>query len=104
MLADGDGIRLARWDSTGAFLADVAAARELESRISRWSTFTFDERTQVLGALRLWLDWCPLCDGRVVLQPDTVETCCSEIDVVAGICEDCGRRLFELDAPEPIAA
>lgn len=99
-VAEVDGIRIGRWESRGAFLADVAAAREMEQRYDDWSSLSFDERTAVLGGLRLWMDQCPLCDGRVTLGTETVESCCRTVDVVAGTCEDCGRRMFEVDAPE----
>ncbi|APE95369.1 hypothetical protein [Halodesulfurarchaeum formicicum] len=91
-------VQIARWDSRGVFLADVAAAQELEQRYGSWETLSFDERTAVLGGLRLWLEWCPYCDGRVTLGQETVETCCDTIEVVVGACEDCNRRLFELRA------
>jgi hypothetical protein len=99
-VADIDGVRIGRWVSRGAFLADVAAAREMETRYTGWDSLLFDERAAVLGGLRIWLNWCPLCDGRVTLGMETVESCCRMTDVVAGSCEDCGRRLFEVDSPD----
>lgn len=98
VLAMVDSVQIAHWDSEGVFLADAAAARELQHRYPGWGDLHFDERTQVLGGLRLWLEWCPLCDGRVALHQETVETCCDTVEVVVGSCEDCGRRLFELRA------
>ncbi|AOW80086.1 hypothetical protein HTSR_0901 [Halodesulfurarchaeum formicicum] len=95
--AVGD-VQIARWDSRGVFIADAAAAQELEARYDGWETFNFDERTAVLGGLRLWLEWCPYCDGRVALGQETVETCCDTVEVVVGTCEDCNRRLFDLRA------
>jgi len=99
-VATVDGVRVGRWVSRGAFLADAAAARVLELRFDGWDRLSFDERTAVLGGLRLWLDWCPLCDGHVALGTETVESCCRTVDVVAGTCRDCGRRVFEVDAPD----
>jgi len=98
VLAMLDSVQIARWDSEGVFLADAAAARELQDRAPGWGDLHFEERTQVLGGLRLWLEWCPLCDGRVALHQETVETCCDTVEVVVGSCEDCGRELFELRA------
>lgn len=99
-VADVDGVRIGQWVSRGAFLADVAAAGEMETRYAGWDSLTFDERAAVLGGLRIWLNWCPLCDGRVTLGMESVESCCRMTDVVAGSCGDCGRRLFEVDSPD----
>ncbi|MGM0372742.1 MAG: hypothetical protein ACQEQJ_09625, partial [Halobacteriota archaeon] len=98
VIAAVSDVQIARWDSRGVFIADVAAAQELEERYGPWESLSFDERTAVLGGLRLWLEWCPYCDGRVTLGQETVETCCDTIEVVVGACEDCNRRLFELRA------
>jgi len=86
---------LARWESRAAYVADVAGAAVLADRVRGWEAFGFAQRTQVLGALRLWLEQCPDCDGPVTLDEETVESCCRSIDVVAATCEDCGTRVFE---------
>lgn len=95
-----EGRPIARWESRGAYLADVAAASVLARRYPDWSSIDFDQRTQIVGGLRLFLERCPLCDGSVTLGEDTVESCCREVPVIAATCEDCGERVFETARPE----
>ncbi|MFB6109219.1 MAG: hypothetical protein ABEJ82_10365 [Haloplanus sp.] len=90
-------VRVGQWESRAAYLADVAAEAELRARYRPWTQFGFEERTEVLGALRLWLDRCPGCDGPVTLGEETVESCCRSIDVIAATCNDCGSRVFEAE-------
>ncbi len=95
-----DEVHVGQWESQAAYLADVAADAELRDRHSGWQHLGFEARTEVLGALRLWLDWCPSCGGAVTLGEETVESCCRSVDVLAATCEDCGARVFEA----PLAA
>lgn len=90
---------LGQWESESAFRADVAADAELRARSSAWGDLPYESRMEVLGALRLWLDRCPACDGLVALDESVVESCCRSIDVVAATCDDCGTRLFEAQLP-----
>ena len=100
-----DDTRVGQWESRAAYLADIAAEAEFRDRHPAWDRLGFDERTEVLGALRLWLERCPECDGPVTLGEDTVESCCRSIDVIAATCEDCGARVFEAQfSPEAMAA
>jgi hypothetical protein len=100
-----DDTRVGQWESRAAYLADIAAEAEFRERHPAWERLGFDERTEVLGALRLWLERCPECDGPVTLGEDTVESCCRSIDVIAATCEDCGARVFEAQfSPEAMAA
>jgi len=100
-----DDTRVGQWESRAAYLADVAAEAELRGRHPAWHRLGFDERTEILGALRLWLERCPECDGPVTLGEDTVESCCRSIDVIAATCEECGARVFEAQfSPEAMAA
>jgi hypothetical protein len=100
-----DDTRVGQWESRAAYLADIAAEAEFRGRHPAWERLGFDERTEVLGALRLWLERCPECDGPVTLGEDTVESCCRSIDVIAATCEDCGARVFEAQfSPEAMAA
>ena len=86
-------------------MADVAAEEELRERHPAWHRLGFDERTEILGALRLWLERCPECDGPVTLGEETVESCCRSIDVIAATCEECGARVFEAQfSPQAMAA
>jgi len=99
-----DDTRVGQWESRAAYFADLGAEAELRARHPAWHRMGFDERTEILGALRLWLERCPSCDGPVTLGEDTVESCCRSIDVIAATCEDCGARLFEAQfSPEALA-
>jgi len=93
-----DGRRIGQWESRPAFLADMAAARELRERYPSWTSFDIQRRSQLLSGLRLFIEDCPTCGGPVTLKEDTVESCCREIDVIAATCEDCGARLFEIQS------
>ncbi|WP_251344264.1 hypothetical protein [Haloplanus halophilus] len=100
-----DDVRVGQWESRAAYLADLAAEAELRDRHPGWHRLGFDARTEVLGALRLWLERCPSCDGPVTLGEDTVESCCRSIDVIAATCESCGARVFEAEfSPQAMAA
>jgi len=90
-----DDTRIGQWESQAAYLADISAEAELRERHPAWRRLGFDERTEILGALRLWLERCPTCDGPVTLGEDTVESCCRSIDVIAATCQKCGARVFE---------
>ena len=100
-----DDTRVGQWESRAAYLADIAAEAEFRERHPAWHRLGFDERTEILGALRLWLERCPECDGPVTLGEDTVESCCRSIDVIAATCEDCGARVFEAQfSPQAMAS
>jgi hypothetical protein len=100
-----DDTRVGQWESRAAYLADIGAEAELRERHPAWHRLGFDERTEILGALRLWLERCPTCDGPVTLGEETVESCCRSIDVIAATCEECGARVFEAQfSPEAMAA
>lgn len=98
-----DGRRVAQWPSEAASIADRAAAAELGRRVPEWDELGFVARTELAGAIRLWLPSCPGCGSPVAPSRDTVESCCREIDVVAIACDDCGSRLLEVEY-EPDAA
>jgi hypothetical protein len=92
-----DERRIAQWESKAAYLSDAAAAATLQDRYLGWRSLGFRNRTEVTGVLRLWLDRCPSCGGRVALGRETVTSCCRERQVLASTCESCGSRLFEAD-------
>ena len=96
--------RLGYWESRAAFLADVAADRVLTDRVDDWTDLPLAARSGVLGALRLFVEECPACEGRVTLEERVVESCCTSYDVIAGRCAACDARLFELDLPPSLAA
>ncbi len=105
-LVDGGSARrhVGQWESPGAFLADMAAARVLDGRVAGWSDLAPAARGQVLSGLRVFLDRCPTCGGEVAFGEETVESCCRSKSVVAVTCEDCDARLFEADQPDGEAA
>lgn len=92
------GTTIVEWPSRAAFVADAAAARTLADADAAWDDRRFDEQTRLLVALRLWLNHCPVCDGRVELGDDTVASCCHSVPVRAASCASCGARIYE--APE----
>ena len=92
-----DGRWIGQWESRAAFVADVAAARELAARDPEWDALPLAYRSQVLGGLRICLERCPLCDGDVEIGQDVVQSCCRTYDVVAATCTGCDARLFEAE-------
>ncbi|WP_193309659.1 hypothetical protein [Halorubrum halophilum] len=102
--AFADGQRIGHWESRSAFLSDVAANRALSETLDDWSALSLAARSDVLGAIRLFVEECPACDGLVALEERVVESCCSSYDVVAGRCTECDARLFEMQLPSPPAA
>jgi hypothetical protein len=102
--AFADGHRIGHWESRAAFLADVAADRVLADGPDDWTDLPLAARSNVLGALRLFVERCPACEGPVALEERVVESCCSSYDAIAGRCTACDSRLFEMRVPTPIAA
>jgi hypothetical protein len=88
---------IGQWESRAAFVADMAAGRELADRHPDWDRMPLSVRSRALGGLRLFLDRCPTCDGDVSMAPDVVKSCCRSYDVIAVRCEGCGARLLEAD-------
>lgn len=89
------GTTVAEWPSRAAFVADAAGATALAEVDPKWADRGFEERTKLLGGLRLWLDECSVCDGDIELSEDTVESCCRSVDVIEASCTSCGARIFE---------
>lgn len=90
-----DGTTVGRWESKAAFYADLAAATQLEPRVSNWATLSAEDRSQLLSGLRIFIDTCPSCGGIPELQTETVESCCTTQEVAAVACQACDARLFE---------
>jgi hypothetical protein len=90
-----DGRSVGQWESRAAFVADLAAARELPNWIDEWETLDATEQGTLVRGLRIFIETCPMCDGTVVPSQETVESCCREHTVVAIACETCDARLFE---------
>lgn len=102
-VARADGERLGHWESRAAFLADVAADRALADGLDDWTDLPLAARSGVLGAVRLFVEDCPACEGPVGLESRVVESCCTTYDVIAGRCAACDARLFEMDLPPSLA-
>lgn len=88
--------RIGQWESRGALLADLAAAKELPERVDRWDRLTPRAKSQLLGGLRIFVETCPTCGGPVTADTQTVESCCRSTTVVGVECDDCGDRLLEV--------
>ena len=98
------GERIGHWESRPAFLADVAADRALADGPADWPDLPLAARSDVLGALRLFVEECPACEGSVTLEERVVESCCASYDVIAGRCGACDARLFEMRLPSSFDA
>lgn len=92
--------RLGRWESRAAFLADAAGGDILPEYYDDWDVASPVARGQLLAGLRLFIEQCPACDGEVRFGQEIVESCCRSFPVVAVTCDDCGARLFEVDATD----
>ncbi|WP_435358155.1 hypothetical protein [Haloarchaeobius sp. DFWS5] len=90
-----DGDWLGQWESRAAFVADIAGAKELETRYDGWDVLPMLVRSELLGGLRLFIERCPTCSGQVAFGQQVVSSCCRSYDVVASSCQNCGSRLFE---------
>lgn len=90
-----DDRAIGQWESRAAFVADLAAARELPEWIDEWEALDVPEQGAVVRGLRVFIESCPSCGGPVVPSQETVESCCREHTVVAIVCDDCDARLFE---------
>lgn len=97
MVARYEGDRLGQWESRAALIADLAAAKRLETDYEQWDSLSVTDQSRVLSGLRIFLESCPECDGDVAMEQETVESCCRTMDVVAVSCADCNSRLLEVE-------
>ena len=74
-----------------------AAADILPEYDSWWHERPLAMQAELLGALRLFLDRCPVCHGTVTLSLEVVSSCCYDYNVVATTCDGCNARLFEVE-------
>ncbi|WP_394738934.1 hypothetical protein [Natronococcus roseus] len=95
-----DGRLLGKWPSRAALVADVTAARVLESWDDDWTAYDPRARGELLNSLRLFLETCPTAGGEVVMGEETVESCCRSHDVIAITCAETDERLFEYPVSE----
>lgn len=99
VVATVDGRPFAQWASRGAFVADVAAAMEIQERSDGWRSIDVREWGDLFNGLRVFLEQCPACGGEVAMEPEVRESCCRSVDVVVSACQECGERLFEAEQP-----
>ncbi len=92
-----EGTPIVRWESKAALLADLAAERELRRRYSQWETADLSTQGQLLHALRVFLESCPLCNTKLQFSQEAVESCCRSVQVVTLTCEQCDSRLLEVE-------
>jgi hypothetical protein len=84
------------WESTAAFLADLANRTLLSSALSEWPTLPPADRTRLLAALRSFVEECPDCGGEVRPDEDVVRSCCrDDLVTVTTACADCGAVVFK---------
>lgn len=88
------------WESDAALVADLASDEVLTDVIDGWDEWSLQDRSQLAGGLRAFVEACPTCDGPVSLGEETVESCCRSREIFAVSCEDCGVHILELDAIE----
>ena len=102
-VAHTDDAVVGQWSSQAATVADVAAATELNERLSDWQILAPAEIARVLMSLRVFVEQCPDCDGPVQMEQEVVESCCRSYDVIASTCQDCDARLFEMEWNDTVA-
>lgn len=95
---------IAKWESRAACIADIAAADIFSEYDSWWHERSLAMQAELLGALRLFLDRCPVCHGAVTLSLEVVSSCCYDYNVVATTCEGCNARVFEVALDDEFSA
>lgn len=95
-VSDGDRI-VARWPSTAALIADIAAVPLLRDRTANWDDLAQIEQGQLLAGLRLFVETCPDCGGPLAFSEEQVQSCCRTRDVVSYDCESCDARVMEVE-------
>lgn len=101
--AHADGEQMGQWYSEAALVAGIAAGRALDGRLDGWRDLGTERRGDILASLRLFLDWCPACDGPAAAEEETTERaggagCCFSTKVLRVSCQRCEATLFESHA------
>lgn len=91
------GVRIRKWPSEGAWIADVATHEALAETTDRWPDLPLEQRIDILAWLRGLHPACPMCDGEIRFSDDIIESCCGRFEVTTIACVDCGERLREFD-------
>lgn len=97
-LVTENGGEIARWPSREALLADLAAIPLLQNRAENWADLSQIAQGQLLSGLRIFLEVCPTCAGRLAFSEETVESCCRIASVITYDCVDCDACLVEVEA------
>jgi len=91
------GVRIRKWPSEGAWIADVATNEVLAETTDDWVDLPVEQRADTLAWLRGLHPGCPMCDGETRFSDDVIESCCGRFEVTTIACVDCGERLREFD-------
>ncbi|MHC3436497.1 hypothetical protein ACYJ1Y_00005, partial [Natrialbaceae archaeon A-gly3] len=89
-------LRVGRWESDAAVLADLAAHHVLASRIAGWESIPPRNQGAIAAGLRAFAETCPSCDGSISITEDTIESCCRSYDVHAITCDECSATILEV--------
>jgi len=90
-------LRVRKWPSEAALLADAATHDVLAAWQDDWLDVPREQRVEILETLRTYLESCPTCGGSLAYHDDTVESCCGRYEVAIYACRDCEARLVEFD-------
>ena len=93
---------IASWESRAACIADIAASDVIPDYDSAWYDRPLAVQAELLGALRLFLERCPVCNDEVTLAREVVSSCCYDYNVVATTCNGCNARLFEIETGDEL--
>ena len=95
-----DGSQSVRWLSTAAMRADVAAGRVFAAGVEGFEAVPPDRRIGLFRDLRLFINTCPDCGGRVELDERTVDPCCERPHtLLEARCSACGTPLADDAVP-----
>jgi hypothetical protein len=82
------------WPSVTALQIDAATVQVLKEK-NQWEDWPLQTKANVISSIRMLLDYCP--DGSdLVRDSEIVESCCSNHEVVTGVCAKSGDKIFEL--------
>lgn len=87
--------QIAKWESEAAMLADLAAVPVLRSRQLEWEKMSISTQAQLLYALRIFIERCPVCESELVFSRNAVRSCCRSSEDVLLSCECCEARILE---------
>ncbi|ELZ01086.1 hypothetical protein C482_07796 [Natrialba chahannaoensis JCM 10990] len=89
------GSTVRSWPSAGAVQLDVAVDKSIRAVTDEWTDVPSRQRYRILQSLRSFQEQCLFCTGALSISDQTVESCCSNVEVVTISCTDCGRRFLE---------